>query len=100
MKPRKLVSDIEVPIHFRIEYEYLHDPGVRTFRNGDPGYPPSTECNAYKVFVVGKDGSKEVEYELIWPTSTGEQRDLFPESVWDMIIEELIEKAEEERNDS
>lgn len=22
---------------------YSHDPGVRTFSNGDPGYPPSTE---------------------------------------------------------
>ena len=32
---------------------YEHDPGVHTFRNGDPGYPPTTEVNIESLEIFG-----------------------------------------------
>lgn len=32
-----------------IYFEYSHDPGVRTFSNGDPGYPPDTNWEVTKI---------------------------------------------------
>jgi hypothetical protein len=40
-----------------IEYDYSYDPGVHTFSNGDPGYPPSEEL---VIESITRDG-KEVE---------------------------------------
>lgn len=34
-----------------IEGTVSHDPGVHTFRNGDPGYPPSTDVEIDSLSV-------------------------------------------------
>lgn len=38
-----------------VEAVVYHDPGVRTYRNGDPGYPPSTSVEEFTVYAT-QDG--------------------------------------------
>lgn len=44
----------EVPIRYEVVCEVSVDPGVRTFGNGDPGYPGSVYFNALEFFLDGK----------------------------------------------
>lgn len=42
-------------VEFEVVYDYLYDPGVHTYPNGDPGYPPSEELDIVKVIVGTTD---------------------------------------------
>jgi len=44
----------ELP-HFTVHYYYEYDAGVHTFRNGDPGYPPSEDFGIDKVTYNGQE---------------------------------------------
>jgi len=33
-----------------VDYYYQYDDGVRTYSNGDPGYPASEYCEIYKIY--------------------------------------------------
>lgn len=47
---------VEMPEHgLYVEAVVYHDPGCRTLRNGDPGYPPSTSVEEYTVYAT-QDG--------------------------------------------
>lgn len=50
------MKELEVPIGesvVKVHYNYSYDPGVWTYPNGDPGYPPS--CNLDIVKIIYKD---------------------------------------------
>ena len=42
-------------VEFEVVYNYFYDPGVRTYSNGDPGYPPSEELDIAKIIVGTTD---------------------------------------------
>ena len=63
------------------------DPGCRTMRNGDPGWPPSPP-EVSSLTVKGQDG-KEIE-ESVWEC----ERD----SIEEHAVEAAREKAEEDRD--
>lgn len=43
-----------------VEVGYSYDPGCRTMRNGDPGWPSSEDIDIGKVFVDGKEADIEL----------------------------------------
>lgn len=43
------------PVKLEVEYTYSCDPGVHTYRNGDPGYPPSEEIDLVKTTLLEGD---------------------------------------------
>lgn len=47
--------ETDVPYEIYIRWRYHYDPGVHTFSNGDPGYPPEEELD-YDVEVLSIDG--------------------------------------------
>lgn len=42
-------------VEFEVVYDYFYDPGVYTYPNGDPGYPPSEELDIAKIIVGTTD---------------------------------------------
>lgn len=42
-------------VEFEVVYNYFYDPGVYTYPNGDPGYPPSEELDIAKIIVGTTD---------------------------------------------
>lgn len=48
---------------FIVHFCYTHDPGVHTFRNGDPGYPPSTDWEITDVMLVDGTIAAPTEHE-------------------------------------
>lgn len=53
-------KEVEVEVTIRVD----HDPGVHTYRNGDPGYPPSTDITL--VNWQKKPGMEWLNEELLW----------------------------------
>ena len=68
------------------------DPGVRTFRNGDPGYPPSgPEVDITSI-------KRTDEATAFWhPPSLIVDYDTLSEADQDRLIEEAINKAEQQK---
>jgi hypothetical protein len=64
--------------HFVATGTIIHDPGVHTYPNGDPGYPPYTEIEDMKIFYDGVDITKVIDvFDL--------------HEVWEDIILENVE---------
>lgn len=42
-------------VEFEVVYEYFYDPGVHTYPNGDPGYPPVEELDIVKIIIGTTD---------------------------------------------
>jgi hypothetical protein len=40
-------------IKLSVDYEYSYDPGVHTYPNGDPGYPPNEEIEIVSITTEG-----------------------------------------------
>jgi hypothetical protein len=79
---------LDINLKLAVQYQYSHDPGVRTFRNGDPGYPPTTEIDIEHVFIVGED---ERGRSCLQEITTPDSKDaIFPDSVL-RTVEEVIE---------
>ncbi len=48
-----------------IDYKYIPgDPGVRTYPNGDPGYPPQDD--EYEILKVTYDDGTEMDNETFY----------------------------------
>ena len=41
--------------NFEITYSYDYDPGIRTYSNGDPGYPPVIDLDIISVLYKNVD---------------------------------------------
>jgi len=73
-----------------VDFDWWHDPGVHTFSNGDPGYPPDggTEFTAYEM-ADGSEIPPWVTDEMVQDAldaadvSYGDFADDFPEPDFD-----------------
>jgi hypothetical protein len=79
-----------------------HDAGVRTFSNGDPGYPASTEV--YDIEIEGVDDAEEFsalleehEKPSEWKSLPQEARDWILSKWEDTIAEKFIDRYFEDR---
>lgn len=41
--------------NYEIVYSYIYDPGIRTYPNGDPGYPPVIDLDIISVLYKNVD---------------------------------------------
>lgn len=67
------VATIKVKgIPIEVEFNYSYDPGVHTYSNGDPGYPPSEELDIISAYIGGVEINNLLDY-------TEFEEDLFEE---------------------
>lgn len=51
---------------YKIEFKYSYDPGVHTYSNGDPGYPPNEESEIERITTTNEEGAEiEVEFDSL-----------------------------------
>lgn len=62
-KMRKTSGVIEVDI-YDIDFTIETDNGVRTYPNGDPGYPPSHEITINKITTLDENGNDVIVDEM------------------------------------
>ena len=67
---------------FEVEFYYSIDPGVRTFSNGDPGYPPSYEMEVYRI--TGFDGRDMISQY----NDDDKFRDFIDNALWRKVTDE------------
>lgn len=57
------VATIKVKgIPIEVEFNYSYDPGVHTYSNGDPGYPPSEELDIISAHIGGVEINNLLDY--------------------------------------
>ena len=80
---------------YEVECELSVDPGVRTYPNGDPGYPPSEEFSILAVY--GPDGKRIDGFKL-----TQAEQDSLAERGAEYVrdAEEAEEAAREDAEDA
>ncbi len=78
-----------------IEGSVSHDPGVHTFRNGDPGYPPSTDVEITSISI---DDPKEfVQFCKEFDIPTIKWKDAILEKWSDEISDKLVDRWSSDR---
>jgi len=63
-------------IKLSVDYEYSYNPGVHTYPNGDPGYPPNEEIQIIKVITDG-----DIQLLLDFYTKTDEITNIIKEKI-------------------
>ncbi len=90
MSETNYTTEVEILIRATV---HPGDPGVHTFANGDPGYPPTgPEADDFKIYAVDEDGNEhEIPDELV--------KALFPAEAidWNHVEERIIDRWETEQ---